>query len=85
MPDNLNYKCTQCEGNFKSEKGLNIHISQAHKKEELITPEKERGTSAQEELSLALTPTKECRKELEYSLEEVTKQPHIFQLFISST
>ena len=82
MLDNLNYKCTQCEGNFKSEKGLNIHIGKAHKKEELITPEKGRGNSAQEELSLTLTPTKECRKELEYSLEEVTKEPHIFQLSV---
>ena len=33
MPDNLNYKCTQCEGNFKSEKGLSIHIGQDYKKE----------------------------------------------------
>ena len=41
-----------CETNFKSEKGLNIHIGKARKKEELLTPEKERGSSEMEECTL---------------------------------
>ena len=63
LSDNLDYKCPQCEISFKTEKGLNIHIGKAHKKEELPTPEKERGASAHEDLSLTLTPPKECREE----------------------
>ena len=63
LSDNLDYKCPQCELSFKTEKGLNIHIGKAHKKEELPTPEKERGASAHEDLSLTLTPPKECREE----------------------
>ena len=78
--DNLHFKCTQCDSNFKSEKGLNIHIGKAHKKEELPTPEKERRSSELEELSLNLTPSRERREEPEDTLEEVLKQPKIFQL-----
>ena len=63
ISDTLKFKCTQCETSFKSEKGLNIHIGKAHKKEELPTPEKERGYSAEGERSLNLTPTWECREE----------------------
>ena len=51
-PDTLNFKCSQCEAYFKSEKGSNnIQGTQ-----ELPTPEKERGASAQGKLSLTLTP-----------------------------
>ena len=52
------FQCTQCEDNFKTEKGLNIHIGNMHKENVIeSTPQKERGT-AQNELSLNLTPTK---------------------------
>jgi hypothetical protein len=80
VSDNLDYKCPQCELSFKTEKRLNINIGKAHKKEELPTPEKERGASAQEDLALTLSPPKECREELEDALEEVIKEPNIFQL-----
>ena len=35
--DNLHFKCTKFDSNFKYEKGFNIHIGKAHKKEELLT------------------------------------------------
>ena len=79
ISDNLNFKCTQCDSNFKSEKGLNIHIGKAHKKEELQTPEKERGSSEQEALTLNLTQSRECREEPEDTVEQAFKQPKIFQ------
>ena len=62
ISETLKFKCTHCETSFKSEKGLHVHIGKAHKKEELPTPEKERGSSAEGELSLNITPTLECRE-----------------------
>ena len=59
------FQCTQCEENFKTEKGLNIHIGRMHKENVIeSTPEKERG-SAQNDLSLNLTPTKEVSREIQ--------------------
>ena len=63
ISETIKFKCTQWETSFKSEKGLNIHVGKTHKKEELPTPEKERVSSAEGELSLNLTPTWECREE----------------------
>ena len=80
MSDNLNIKCPQCELSFKTEKRLNIHIGKAHIKQELLTPEKDRVVSAQDDLSLTLTPPNVCREELEDTLKEVIKEPNVFQL-----
>ena len=58
------FQCTKCEENFKTEKGLNIHIGRMHKENVIeSTPEKER-CSAQNDLSLNLTPTKDVSREI---------------------
>ena len=58
------FKCDHCEAEFKSEKGLNIHVGKSHKTNSSATPEKERGSSPEKELLINLTPTKEVRDEL---------------------
>ena len=49
------YDCSKCEMNFKTEKGLNIHVGKAHKSETPSTPEKERSSSTQD-ISLVIAP-----------------------------
>ena len=49
-----NYKRSHCGVDFKSERGLKIHIGKAHKTESTSTPEKERGASPQKDLSVVI-------------------------------
>ena len=57
------YFCNHCETNFKTEKGLNIHVGKVHKEDVLeSTPEKEL-VEVQDESSLLLTPIREVREE----------------------
>ena len=49
-----NYKCSHCGVDFKSERGLKIHIGKAHKSESTSSPEKERGATPQKDLSLVI-------------------------------
>ena len=49
-----NYKCSHCAFDFKSERGLKIHIGKAHKTESTSTPEKERGATPQKDMSLVI-------------------------------
>ena len=59
------YSCNHCEVNFKTEKGLKIHIGKVHKEDELeSTPEKE-CDKVQDDSSLLITPVKEVREEPE--------------------
>ena len=59
------FQCTKCEENLNTEKGLNIHIGRLHKENVIeSTPEKECG-SAQNDLSLNLTPTREVSREIQ--------------------
>ena len=59
------YSCNHCEVNFKTEKGLKIHIGKVHKEDVLeSTPEKE-CDKVQDESSLLLTPVKKVREEPE--------------------
>ena len=61
-----NFKCGHCDANFKSEKGLNIHVGKAHKTEASSVPEKEREVFPPKELLLTLTPAKEFREEVNH-------------------
>ena len=55
-PDVPSFKCNHCELDFKTDKGLKIHIGNAHKTPSLQTPEKERSSFSVEEPTLTLTP-----------------------------
>ena len=68
------FKCKHCEVNFKTDKGLKIHVGKAHKSVLLPTPEKERSDFTMEEPPLALTPDKVARGE-----EEVEDTPVILE------
>ena len=54
----ISFKCDYCDANFKSEKGLKIHVGKAHKTEASSVPEKESGVSPQKEPLLILTPAR---------------------------
>ena len=56
------YFCELCEYTTQTEHGLSVHQGHKHKVAK-VTPEKERSTSYQADLSFTLTPTKEPRKE----------------------
>ena len=56
------YSCELCEYTTQTEHGLSVHKGHKHKIAH-VTPEKERSTYNQADISLTLTPTKEPRKE----------------------
>ena len=64
------FTCNHCDVEFKTDKGLKIHIGKAHKSTSLDTPEKTRSFSVSEEPKLILTPSKESVREEEVDVDE---------------
>ena len=58
----IQYACELCDYTSQTEHGLNVHKGHKHKDVQK-TPEKERSTSNQGNISLSLTPSKETREE----------------------
>ena len=56
------FKCSNCDMEFGTEKGLKIHIGRAHKVPEATTPEKERSDNPLE-TSLTVSPLRETVRE----------------------
>ena len=82
LDESPTFKCDHCKAEFKSEKGLNIHVGKSHKTNSSATPEKERGSSPQKELLLNLTPAKEVREELNNTdLEEYPEKEMVPSTF----